>query len=342
MKTKYKILIHAAYWVYIINQVLFPYYLDSTSQVNWREMVPYFLPSIFTFYGIYFLFPFIQNRKNKIGAGLLAIVIFSGIVIIRHLMAVSLEGIMNPEMGLKKMYAEVFQKKWILLDIRVTIIYTIYALLIRFAIGWFESQKIRNELILQTRTSELALLRSQVNPHFLFNTLNNIYSLVYQKSEDAPAAVMKLSSIMRYMLYDATTDKVLLEKEIEYLQSFIELQKLRIRDRDFVELHVSGLKEGKTIAPMLLIPFVENAFKHCSKTGTGPGIKIVLDTDPKYIRFTVSNRVKSDPSANKDTVGGIGINNIRRRLNLLYPGKHILNFSQSESFFIVDLIIYNQ
>jgi len=342
MKTKYKILIHAAYWIYIINQVLFPYYLDSTTKLNWREMVPYFLPSIFTFYGIYFLFPYVQNRKKKVEAGVLAAAIFTGMILIRHLLAVSLEGIMNPLMNLEKMYAEVFQKKWLLLDVRVTIIYTIYALLIRFAIGWFESQKIRNDLILQTRTSELALLRSQVNPHFLFNTLNNIYSLVYQKSENAPAAVMKLSSIMRYMLYDATTDKVLLEKEIEYLQSFIELQKLRIRDRDFVDLHISGVTEGRTIAPMLLIPFVENAFKHCSKTGERPGIKIMLDTDPKCIRFTVSNRVKNDPSANKDTVGGIGINNIRRRLNLLYPSKHVLHFSQSESFFIVDLIIYNQ
>jgi len=138
----------------------------------------------------------------------------------------------------------------------------IYSLLIRLAINWYENQKLQADFINQKQISELALLRSQVNPHFFFNTLNNIYSLVYQKSDDAPEAVMKLSSIMRYMLYDATTDKVLLEKEIEYLKSFIELEKLRLRNKDFVSLTINGSSEGLTIAPMILIPFVENAFKH--------------------------------------------------------------------------------
>ena len=171
----------------------------------------------------------------------------------------------------------------------------------------------------QSQASELALLRSQVNPHFLFNTLNNIYSLVCKKSPDAPEAIMKLSSIMRYMLYDANTDIVLLEKEIEYLESFIELQKLRIRHTDFVELRIEGVVGNKTIAPMLLIPFVENAFKHGSKIGPLPGIRIHLIAAPHQMIFEVTNHLKKNLLGTKDTIGGIGLQNIKRRLEILYP-----------------------
>ena len=165
------------------------------------------------------------------------------------------------------------------------------------------------------------------------------YSLVYKKSEDAPEAVMKMSSIMRYMLYDATTDKVLLEKEIEYLKSFIELEKLRIRHKDFVELNISGNVEGRTIAPMLLFPFVENAFKHGSRNMTNPGIRITLAIEPQQIRFEVSNHLRKNASPSKDQVGGIGLINIRRRLNLLYPGKHQLEINSDEIAFNIQLIL---
>jgi LytS/YehU family sensor histidine kinase len=187
--------------------------------------------------------------------------------------------------------------------------------------------------------SELALLRSQVNPHFLFNTLNNIYSLVCKKSPDAPEAIMKLSSIMRYMLYDTNTDVVLLEKEIEYLGSFIELQKLRIRHTDFVELRIEGEVGNKTIAPMLLIPFVENAFKHGSKTGPSPGIMIHLVVSPHQLLFEVTNHLKKNYIGSKDILGGIGLQNINRRLELLYPGKHSLESTQDNDLYRVKLLI---
>jgi two-component system, LytTR family, sensor kinase len=144
---------------------------------------------------------------------------------------------------------------------------------------------------------------------------------------------------MRYMLYDATSDKVLLEKEIEYLKSFIELEKLRLKHKDFVELIVSGDVEGRTIAPMLLIPFVENAFKHGSKNVTNPGIRISLSIGLQEIRFEVINYLRKSALVTNDQVGGIGYNNIRRRLNLLYPGKHQLDISSDETFYNVKLIL---
>jgi len=144
---------------------------------------------------------------------------------------------------------------------------------------------------------------------------------------------------MRYMLYDATTDAVLLEKEVEYLKSFIELEKLRVRHKDFVEMNISGNLEGRTIAPMLLISFVENAFKHGSRIVTNPGIRINLSVLPGQILFEVSNYVRKGESVAKDDHGGIGLTNIRRRLNLLYTGKHQLTINSDENLYNVHLML---
>ena len=199
---------------------------------------------------------------------------------------------------------------------------------------------VRDELINQQQASELALVRSQVNPHFLFNTLNNIYSLVYRKSDEAPGAVMKLSSIMRYMMYDSSSQKVPLEKEIEYLKSYIELQNLRTKYPDFVSLKIEGITEDQMIAPMLLISFVENAFKHGSKKNR-PGIFLHLSTLNGKINFEVINYLKKAVSSDADPIGGIGLNMIRRRLELIYPGKHKLAISQDEETFRINLEIKN-
>jgi LytS/YehU family sensor histidine kinase len=152
---------------------------------------------------------------------------------------------------------------------------------------------------------------------------------------------MKLSSIMRYMLYDATTDKVLLEKEIEYLKSFIELQKLRLRQQDFVEITIHGNPNGRTMAPMLLIPFVENAFKHSSKNSPHPGIRINLFIEPEKIQFIVANHIRKSPETAVDPSGGIGMHNIQRRLDLLYPLKHSLVITEDQDIFTVKLVIEN-
>lgn len=226
-------------------------------------------------------------------------------------------------------------------EFRVTMVLSFYAFLIRFTIDWFNHQKQKADLINQNQASELALLRSQINPHFLFNTLNNIYSLVIKKSDDASKALMKLSSIMRYMLYDANTDKVPLEKEIEYLNSFIELQKIRIKENNFVEFNVTGNVTGKIIAPMLLVPFVENAFKHGNKNVTPPGIIINLNIENDKIIFEVINHNGNSEHSTKDKFGGIGLQNIKRRLELIYAKKHSMEIKTEDNKYIIKLIIEN-
>lgn len=221
-----------------------------------------------------------------------------------------------------------------------TILYTGLAYLARFTTRWVVDQQIKAELINQNQAGELALLRSQVNPHFLFNTLNNIYSLVYSKSEHAPEAMTKLSDIMRYMLYEANTDKVSLAKEADYLKSYIELLQLRVADKNFIEFTVTGITGDKLIAPMLLIPFVENAYKHCYRKSAPPGIRISLNVEKELLTFRVINSYKKDTSADETQDGGIGLKNVKRRLEMLYPDHHALNITENLHFYTVVLTIH--
>jgi two-component system, LytTR family, sensor kinase len=340
MKTKFKILIHVAFWIYMFNQILLTIATWSGKGYDpFQEITIYPITSFITFYSFYFTYGLFFTRNKKFFPVILLILVIAILIPLR----VGLEYLFWKYIGYSHMKSSeplMIDKSWWFNSLRLVIIYGIYALLIQLSIGWFDTQKLKTALMLEKQSGELALLRSQINPHFLFNTLNNIYSLVYKKSEDAPEAVMKMSSIMRYMLYDATTDSVLLEKEIEYLKSFIELEKLRIRHKDFVDLTISGNVEGRTIAPMLLIPFVENAFKHGSRNVTTPGIRINLSIGPQDIRFDVSNHLRKNIMNPKDQMGGIGLTNIRRRLNLLYPGKHQLEIKSDEDMYNVQLILW--
>jgi len=339
MKLKFKILIHILFWVYMISQLLLSYTgKDTWSQLYFKDIFTYYFVNILNFYTIYLSLRFLFTRENKLYGILLGLALMTFIVFSRVGIDYLLWKYIWP---MKDGKPVIIYSSWFLNSFRLTVIFTTYSVLVRLAIDWYEAQKLKAELINRNQASELALLRSQVNPHFLFNTLNNIYSLVYKKSEDAPEAVMKLSSIMRYMLFDATSDQVLLEKEIEYLQSFIELQKLRLRQQDFVEINIHGDAKGKTIAPMLLIPFVENAFKHGSKNPPYPGIRINLYIEPLQVRFIVTNHLKISTDMAVDPSGGIGMHNIQRRLDLLYPGKHSLVITEDQDIFTVKLVIEN-
>ncbi len=288
MKRKNIILIHFLFWFYIINQGLFPLYigkLDENLMTDYnylKEVCISAVLNMITFYTIYWLLPRLLKFKSKLSAILAGLMLIVLNTAFRAPAEFYMWKIFDTEPGKEMIFKTIYMWN----NLRMVIVIGIYAILIRFMINWFESQKLRDELINQQQASELALMRSQINPHFLFNTLNNIYSLVYRKSEEAPEAVMKLSSIMRYMLHDSASQKVPLEKEIEYLKSFIELQNLRIKQPDFVSLKLDGNIAGRNIAPMLLISFVENAFKHGSKEPR-PGILIhlsVINGKIKWIR----------------------------------------------------------
>jgi len=186
--------------------------------------------------------------------------------------------------------------------------------------------------------TELSFLRSQINPHFLFNVLNNITALIRMKSTELEPTVMKLSSLMQYMLYETDEEKVIVKSEAEYLQAYIDLQKQRYGDELTLLVLFDIKEEWHTIEPMLLIPFVENAFKHGGAMVERPEIYIRLEVNNNQLHFIVKNKYE-EREAIKDKTSGIGLANVKRRLELLYPGKHILKTDKQNGWFIIDLQI---
>jgi hypothetical protein len=196
---------------------------------------------------------------------------------------------------------------------------------------WSETQKLARENL----QSELALLKNQINPHFLFNTLNNIDSLIKSNTEKASETLVKLSDILRYMIYDTNVAKVQLSDEIRHIESFIDLQKIQYANRELVTLSVQGNPENIRIAPMLFIPFVENAFKHCTDKRMPHAVQFSFTIRDNYVNFESVNVSDRTQRMNKDETQGVGLNIVRRRLELIYPGRHELKIKDENNTFSV-------
>jgi sensor histidine kinase YesM len=198
----------------------------------------------------------------------------------------------------------------------------------------------RLELEKQNFSSEQALLRSQISPHFLFNTLNNIHSLIASDPEKSRDSVVRLSEIMRYMLKEVRNDMVPLTVEIEYLRNYIGLLTLRVNIPDFIKFTVKGEPGNLKVAPMMFIPFIENAFKHGSKRMPPPCIEATLELGGGGLTYEVVNYIRvSGEEGATDPTSGIGIPNLKRRIELLYPGRYILDEGITENRYRAILII---
>ena len=184
--------------------------------------------------------------------------------------------------------------------------------------------------------TELKFLRSQVSPHFLFNILNNLVSMARHKSDLLEPALIKLSGLMRYMLYESAEKKVPLATEIAYLQDYIELQKLRFGDDVDIIVEMQCGDHSFEIEPMLLIPFVENAFKHGVALVDKPFIRISLKLEGNILHFSVENKY-GDHDQSADKASGIGLANVKARLKLLYPERHQLSINEHDKVFLVNL-----
>ncbi len=213
-------------------------------------------------------------------------------------------------------------------------------LVFKISEDWFVHQQERKALVSERNSAELAFLKSQVNPHFLFNTLNNIYSLAYTKSDAAPGAILKLSELMRYMLYDSNASSlaggsawVPLSKEVTYLENYVELEKLRVANAH-VQFSIEGNTDLFRIEPLLLVSFVENAFKHGDLTDAQQPLVIDLSVRNGTLRFDTLNKKTNRQT---DAVGGIGLANVRRRLSLLYPNRHRLRITDEPGSYACSL-----
>lgn len=188
--------------------------------------------------------------------------------------------------------------------------------------------------------TELALLRSQVNPHFFFNTLNNLYALSLDKSEKVPDVILKISELMRYILESSKNKKVALTQEIEFVKNYLALEKLRLSVHSDISLNLSGTPDEKTIAPMLLIPFVENSFKHGISASTTPNyVYIDLKIKGNDLFFSIENNKRESYKTKDLTSSKSGLKNVVRRLELIYPDKHQLDINENKTSYKVNLKI---
>jgi len=227
---------------------------------------------------------------------------------------------------------------WPAIFIGIIKLYTItFALLsVKFLKQWYENQGVKHALESQKAQAELKLLKAQIHPHFLFNTLNNLYALTLKKSEKAPEVVLKLSHLLNYILYECNANYVSLTKEIEMLKNYIELEKIRYGDRLKIEFDIVGDTSGIMIAPLILLPFLENSFKHGTSVNLdNPWINIIFQITENEIIFQIENSKDKDEIKQHSYQEGIGLQNVKRRLEFLHPEKYELNIESKKSSFFV-------
>lgn len=210
--------------------------------------------------------------------------------------------------------------------------------MIKGFITWYNDIRLKEDLMKKNYETELNLIKSQVNPHFLFNTLNNIDVLVEKDKARASDYIKKLSDILRFMLYETKTEKIPVTKELMYIEKYIDLQNLRTSNPAYVDFRIRGNPGNRLCEPMLFIPFIENAFKHSDNKKEIHGIRIHFDFMDDSIDFMCSNNY-SESNRHNETEGGLGNGLIEKRLKLLYPGRHRLTVHKENARYTVKLII---
>ncbi len=332
MKRGWQIFWHLFFWISAI--AFFVFVVHSSVKISWQQTL-----SIFVGYGIIniglfylnllvFIPRFLDKKKFRSYAFILAItVIILGIV--KYGIA-----LLFKELLLVADHKPISFWLYFLNSLFTSLVFIFLSTGSRFTLDWFLNERVQRDLENQRLSAELAFLKSQINPHFLFNSLNTIYSLAYQKSETTPEAVLKLSEIMRYMLYECNDNKVDLDKELKYLQNYIDLQKIRFGNKAFIEYTVNGNVDQQRIVPLILISFVENAFKHGVANDPENPIVLKLTVGTHKLTFYVHNKKHQH---NRDAAGGIGLANVQRRLDLLYPGNYLLNIENKAGTYSSEL-----
>ncbi|MBC7418628.1 MAG: sensor histidine kinase [Pedobacter sp.] len=339
-KTRGEIIVNVIFWMFplFFAGAAFLNNTNRSPTYNWITYIGFGVLNISLFYINYLiLIPEFLKKRKQYGIYLLC---FFGLLAIAILIK-AIVAALNPD-DILVQFREATGKREIPIASYVAIagfvsgFFLISSALVFFTTDWFTTQRITREAEMESREMELQFLKSQLNPHFLFNSLNNIYSLAYQKSEKTADAVMKLSEIMRYMIYESNTPTVTLSKEVDYLTSYIELQKIRFKDGAFVELTINGEIDDQRIVPLMLISFVENAFKHGIVNDPLDPVRINITANQKILHFSVVNK---KTKRNKDAQGGVGLMNVERRLQLVYPDRYKLNVVNAEEHYTTELLI---
>jgi sensor histidine kinase YesM len=207
-----------------------------------------------------------------------------------------------------------------------------------FIRSWYSQQQAIKDLRQENIAAELELLKSQVQPHFIFNMLNNIYSSAFKKSPETAQQILKLSNLIEYSLYDSKKDKVLLDEELTYIRNYVDLQKIRVGDKLDVSINIFDDINGILVPPLLLLPIIENCFKHGVNKSINPSwIRIDISTTDREITFKIENSLENESQSPVSQNSGLGLANVRRRLELMYPNGHDIKIFQEENSFLLVL-----
>ena len=344
MKKPLIALLHIGYWfVFLLLSMMMTYALsgneDLSNDVTEEVLAAalffiVLLPAIITFYTFYLiLFPR-YFRQKKIGiAFLLGIAVAIGTTLFGFGF---MSGVLYPNCAADMNVPEAVT--FIIIASCFNLVSGIIAFVIKGFSTWFEEVKLKEALQDKNHAMELALVKSQLDPHFLFNTINNIDVLILKDAEEASDYLNRLSDIMRFMLYETKTEEIPLSKEVDYIRKYIDLQKIRTANQTYVDFQLSGDLSGRKIAPMVFIPFIENAFKHTLNKKTADAIRILISVEKDKIHMSCINRIEQHRRI-KTGEGGLGNDLIRKRLKLLYPDRHQLDTEQTEEAYQVQLTI---
>ncbi|MFV0564553.1 MAG: sensor histidine kinase [Flavobacteriaceae bacterium] len=334
---KYKqILLHIAIWaIFIVLNLMRPH-IEASNLIKHTAFLLFGTMALF-YINYFYLVPWLLLKKHTV---IYVLVVIALLLMSTYLFTeFPLEA--KPDHGFPPPMPEINPKPIVNFRILGPFVFNVLLVATGTALRlygeWYKNDRKKKEIEVQKSSTELHYLKHQLNPHFLFNSLNSIYALTTQKSNDAPEAVITLSELMRYMLYETNNTYVPLEKELDYVQNYLKLQRLRIANNENVTLNIHGHVANQKIKPLLLISFIENAFKYGTDFKGHTEVKIEINVSESELHFKCTNLIgrKKENAANS----GIGLKNTKERLELLYPNKHALTVGDFNNKFTVDLIL---
>lgn len=345
MKKWFVFLLHLGYWLLYL-ALLALIYATVSLQLGKTRLLPnlvalfpvallFITPNFISFYASYFLlFPQFLSRKKFAWLLICGSAVCVTAALFGVMLSIFVFGFNQPLFNNQREFWGATLSQSLL-----TAVHAATALVIRGFVVWYEEIKLKEELARKNFEMQSALIKSQINPHFLFNTINNIDVLISKDAVKASAYLNKLSDILRYMVYQTKADKILLSEELDYLEKYLELQKIRTANADYIKLNITGETNNLTVAPMIFFPFVENAFKHTENKKSSNTIRIKLSIGNNRIVFECENSYQANENKKQD-FGGLGNELITKRLMLIYPEKHKLEIADLENVYKVRLTLY--
>lgn len=331
--TGYIILLHLIYWVFTLSRLYFAYKPDADAEYQRYYFNYCFIVSVgfITFYIVYaFIFPYFIQKTEPVKDFINMILFF---IILAYMVG----------LPLLQVYFDQYNHGKLSINIGNTLFaicgFSVAALFLKGFSVWILDIEYKRQLEKSNLESNLALLKARINPHFLFNTLNNIDVLIEKDPTIASTYLKKLSDILRFTLYESPSETIPLSNEVDYIRQYIELQQIRTNNADFVKFSFESGDDSLQVAPMLFIPFIENAFKYSTNKKIKDAVVISLNANKKQIVFTCSNAYDADTKVQYEESSGLGLELIKSRLELLYPKNYQLNIHKTTDRFDVNLSI---